>query len=144
VEQDVLQKKEEISAYVRQLISESLSKNEELKTLELVPVMGKKITEAIQKSISNTINDIIEQALLDLASYKNKLLIKETTDVIIKSIEFKDEDKEVSRIYSDIVIEVLDIVKKQVLVKKWKLKEQSEKGIDETEKDSIEFLMTDD
>lgn len=144
VEQDVLKKKEEISAYVRQLISESLSKNEELKTLELVPVMGKKITEAIQKSISNTINDIIEQALLDLASYKNKLLIKETTDVIIKSIEFKDEDAEVSKIYSDIVIEVIDIVKKQVLVQKWKLKEQSEKGIDETEKDSIEFLMTDD
>lgn len=144
VEQDVMKRQDEISEYVRQLISESLSKNEELRTLELVPVMGKKITETIQKSISNTINDIIEQALIDLASYKNKLLIKETTDVIIKSIEFKDEDKEVNKIYSDIAIEVIEIVKKQVLVKKWQLKEQSEKGIDETEKDSIEFLMTDD
>jgi hypothetical protein len=144
VEQDVLKKKEEISAYVRELISESLSKNEELKTLELVPVMGKKITEAIQKSISDTINDIIEQALLDLASNKNRTLVRETTDVIIRSIEFKDEDRQVSKVYSDIVIEVIDILKKQVLVQKWKIKEQSEKGINETEKDSIEFLMTDD
>jgi hypothetical protein len=144
VEQDILKKKEEISDYVRQLISQSLGKNEELRTLELVPVMGKKITEAIQKSISNTINDIIEQALIDLASNKNKLLIKETTDVIIKAIEFEDEDKELSKIYSDIAVEVIDVVKKQVEVKKWKLKEQSEKGINETEKDSIEFLMTDD
>lgn len=143
VEQDVLKKKEEISAYVRELISESLSKNEELKTLELVPVMGKKITEAIQKSISDTINDIIEQALLDLASNKNRTLVRETTDVIIRSIEFKDEDRQVSKVYSDIVIEVIDILKKQVLVQKWKIKEQSEKGINETEKDSIEFLMTD-
>jgi hypothetical protein len=35
-------------------------------------------------------------------------------------------------------------VKKQVLVQKWKLKESSENGMNETEKDGVEFLLTDD
>jgi hypothetical protein len=143
VESDILKKKEEISVYVKELISDSLSKNEDLKTIEQLPIMGRKIVETIENTISDTINNIIEQALIDLASHKNRLLVRETTDVIIKSIEYKDEDNELNQVSTDIVLEVIDIVKKQVLVKKWKLKEEAEKGKDETEKESIEFLMTD-
>lgn len=144
VEQDILQKKEEISLYVDQLISDSLGKNPELKTLEQVPFMGKRITSTIEKSISDIINNIIEQALIDLASYKNRLLVKETSDVILKAIEFKDENREVDKIYSDIAVEVIDIIKKQVMVQKWKLKEEAERGAEESEKSSIEFFMSDD
>jgi len=144
VEKDILNKKEEISLYVHQLISDSLSKNPELKTLEQVPIMGKRITGTIEKSISDIINNIIEQALIDLASYKNRLLVKETSDIILKAIEFEDDNHEVDKIYSDIAVEVIDIIKKQVMVQKWKLKEQAEQDKDETEKSSIEFLMTDD
>jgi len=143
VQSDVLKKKEEISVYVKELISDSLSKNEDLKTIEQLPIMGRKIVETIENTISDTINNIIEQALLDLASHKNRLLVKETTDVIIKSIEYKDDNDELNKVYTDIVMEVIDVIKKQVLVKKWKLKEEAEKGENETEKGSIEFLMTD-
>ena len=69
--------------------------------------------------------------------------MKEATDLIIKSIEYEDTDKEVDQIYTDIVLEVIDIIKKQVMVKKWQLKEEAEKGKEETEKGSIEFLMSD-
>jgi hypothetical protein len=144
VEQDVLKKRAEISEYVRQLISESLSKNEELRTLEQVPVMGRRITETIQRSISDTINDIIEQALTDLASSRNRLLLKEMADVLINAIDYHDKEQEMDSIYSDIAIEIIDVVKKQVLVQKWKLKESSENGMNETEKDGVEFLLTDD
>ncbi len=143
VQSDVLKKKEEISVYVKELISDSLSKNDDLKTIEQLPIMGRKIVETIENTISDTINNIIEQALLDLASQKNRLLVKETTDVIIKSIEYKDENAELNKVYTEIVMEVIDVIKKQVLVKKWKLKEEAEKGQNETEKGSIEFLMTD-
>jgi len=143
VEQDVLNKREEISEYVKELISESLSKNNELRTIEQVPFMGKRITETIGTAISDIINNVIEQALIDLASYKNRLLVKETSDVILKAIEYKQDDRDVDKIYTDIVVEIIDLIKAQVMVQKWKLKEEAEKGKDETEQDSIEFLMTD-
>ena len=111
VEKDILNKKKDISVYVHNLIADSLSKNPELKTLEQVPIMGKRITETIERSISDVINNIIEQALIDLASYKNRLLVKETSEVILKAIEFEDENHEVDKIYMDIAVEVIEIIK---------------------------------
>lgn len=143
VERDVLMRKEEIDQYVKKLISDSLSTNAELKTIESLPFMGKKITETIQTSISDIINNIIGQALNDLASYKNRLLVRETSDIILKSIEHKDDEDSINEIFQHIILDVIEIIKKQVLIQKWKEKEQAEKDADATERDSIEILMTD-
>ena len=143
VDNEVLLKKEEINAYVKKLISESLKKNDELKALEQVPFVGKKITETIGHAISGVINNIIDQALADMASYRNRLLISESTNMILNSIEHKDGDTSLNKIFTDIPVEVIEIIKEQVMIKKWKLKEAAERGADEAEKSSIEFLMTD-
>lgn len=143
LERDVLIRKHEIEAYVESLISESLGKNSELKTIELLPVLGKKITETIEKAITNIINNIIEKALTDLASYKNRTIVKDATDMVLNSIVHKDEESDLNEIFSDITIEVIEIIKKQVLIKKWKLKEEAEQGADVNEIKGIEFLMAD-
>jgi hypothetical protein len=143
IDKDVLSKKEEINAYVHRLISESLKKNAELKTLDQIPIMGKMITETIENSISDAINNIIEQALEDLSSYKNRSLVRETTDVILNTLEYKDQEGELNEIFTDISLEIIDIIKDQVRVKKWKMKEEAEKDSDAAEKEGIEFLMAD-
>jgi hypothetical protein len=125
------------------LISESLKKNAELKTLDQIPIMGKMITETIENSISDAINNIIEQALEDLSSYKNRSLVRETTDVILNTLEYKDQEGELNEIFTDISLEIIDIIKDQVRVKKWKMKEEAEKDSDAAEKEGIEFLMAD-
>lgn len=143
LERDVLIRKHEIEAYVENLISESLGKNAELKTIELLPVLGKKITDTIENSISNIINSIIETALTDMASYKNRAIVKDATDIILNSIEHKDEEADLDNIFSDMSNDVIEIIKKQVLIKKWKLKEEAEQGADANEIKGIEFLMAD-
>jgi hypothetical protein len=143
LERDILIRKDEIEAYVENLISESLGKNSELKLIEQLPVMGKMITETIENAISEVINNIIEKALTDLASYKNRALVNDATNVIINSIEYKDEESDLNKIFSDISIDVIEIIKRQVQIQKWKLKEETERGADENEKKSIEFLMAD-
>lgn len=143
LERDVLIRKDEIDAYVKKVISESLQKNAELKTIRQMPVMGKMITETIENAISNIINNIIESTLTDLASYKNRALIKDATDVIINSIEHKDEEPHLNEIFSDISIDVIEIIKKQIQIKKWKLKEEAERDADIEGVKSIEFLLAD-
>ncbi len=123
LERDVLVRKPEIEEYVRSVISESLGKNTELKVIEQLPLMGKKITETIENSISNIINSIIEKALADLASYKNRALLNDATELIMNTIEHKDEEARLNDIFKDISIEVLEIVKKQVQIQKWKEEE---------------------
>lgn len=128
LERDVLVRQPEIEQYVRSVISESLGKSTELKVIEQLPLMGKKITETIQNAISDIINNIIEKALTDLASYKNRDLVNDATNLIMNSIEHKDEDARLNDIFKDISIEVLDIVKKQVQVQQWKEQEIPQKS----------------
>lgn len=143
LERDVLVRKNELDAYVKQLIAESLAKNEELKTIEQLPVMGKMITESLERAISNIINNIIDKALSDLASYKNRELVKDSTDIIFNAVQFQDEEAQLNEIFKDISLDALDVIKKQVQVQKWKLKEEKERGAAESEQRSIEFLMAD-
>jgi len=143
LERDVLIKKNELEDYVRDLISDSLSKNEELKTIEQVPIMGKMITESIENAITNIINNIIDKAISDLASYKNRELVNDTTNVILNSIEYKDEESKVSEVFKDISVDALEVVKKQVKVQKWKIKEEESKDASESEQQNVEFLMSD-
>ena len=143
LETDMVDNKKEIETYVQELISESLQKSKELRVLIQIPVMGKIVTETIENAISDIINNVIEKGLTDLASYKNRLLVKEASNLIINAIEQKDEEHDLNQVYSDIVNEVLEIVKEQVQVKKWKMKESAEEGKSEGEKETIEFLMVD-
>lgn len=143
VQRDVLIRKQEIDTYVNTMISESLRKNAELKTIRQMPVMGKMITETIENAISNIINSIIEKALTDLASYKNRALVKDATEVIINSIQHSDEEAHLNEIFSDISIDVIEIIKKQIQVQKWKLKEVAERDEDIEGIKGIEFLLAD-
>ncbi len=143
LERDVLTRKEEIGSYVENLISDSLRKNKELKTIQQIPVMGNLIAETIEKTISDIINNIIEKSLNDLASYKNRALVKDATDIIINTIEHKDEEAELSEIFTSVLVEVIEIMKKQVQIQKWKLKERAESDDEITEKEAVEFLLSD-
>lgn len=143
LERDVLIKKPELEAYVNELISKSLAENEELKTIEQLPVMGKVITENIERSISSTINSVIDNMITDLASFKNREFVKDTTEVILNSIQYEDEESKINDVFKDISVDALEIIKKQVRIQKWKIKEEVEQDASEMEQRNIEFLMSD-
>lgn len=143
-ERDLVQKKEEISDYVKSLLREGIKSNAEIKALERVPVMGKMAVDAIERSIGNTIISILEKAISDLASDRNKPFIEDTTVLVLDAIQSSDADKTLNQMFIDIPVEVLEIVKDQVKVKKWKIKADAGKGGDLFERSGVEFLLTDD
>jgi hypothetical protein len=142
LQRDVIIKKDELDLYVKEVISKSLTENAELRTLAQVPVMGKVITDTIENAISSIVNNVIDNIIKDLASYKNRELIKDTTEVILNSIEFVDQDTRLNEIFKDISVDALEVIKKQVQVQKWKLKEEETKDASETEKQNIDLLMS--
>lgn len=143
MENDVIIKKDELDEYVKELISESLAKNQELKSLRQMPLMGKIVTDTIENAIADIINNIIEKAIADLASYKNRELIKDTMDVVLNSIEYKDKDTRLNEIFKHISIEAIDVIKKQVEIQKWKLKGETKSDMTGTGQQNVELLLSD-
>ena len=146
MEKEVMVKQDDIESYVDGLIREGLKNNSEMRTIEHLPIMGRLITETIEKAISGIINNVLTQMLSDLASEKNRVLVDEVSNVILSSIEYKDKaaETEEDKIFRDIAIDVLDVIKDQVNIKQWRLKEEEEKNADVTEKGAVQLLMIDD
>ena len=139
----VQSRRQEIHEYIKELVNTGLQKNEDIKAISQVPVMGKILTESIEKTISNVINNMIDTVIEDLGSEKNKILVHDVSDIVIEVIQYKDADDKLNKLISEVVIEAVEEVKKQVLVKKWLMKEQAEKDTSGSEKLGMELLMTD-
>lgn len=141
VKTDLLSRKKELSNYVKEVMSEALSNSAEIRTVEQVPVMGRLISETIEKAITDVINGAIEKMLADLASDSNRPLVMQSTELVLNSFDM--EQSQGNELLQEIIDEVLEIVKKQVQIKKWKLKEMQEEQVNSSEAHSIEFLLAD-
>jgi len=139
----VMSRRQEIHDYVNEVVNAGLRNNQDIRTISQVPVMGKVIAESIEKTISNVVNNMIDTIIADLGSQKNKVLVHDISEVVIEVLEFKDDDDNLNRLVTDVAIEVVEEVKKQVKVKKWLAREQAENGLKESERLGLELLMAD-
>jgi hypothetical protein len=139
----VMLRRHQIHNYVKEVVNAGLQNNKDIRTLTHIPVMGKVIAESIEKTISNVINNMIDTILADLGSEKNKVLVHDISNVLMEVLEYKDEEENLNRLVTDVAMEVVEEVKKQVKVKKWLVRAQSEKGLKESERLGLELLLAD-
>jgi hypothetical protein len=112
--------RDDIKAYIDAAIAGAIRKDGKIEAIEQVPFMGKVISGTIQSSISDIVYHIIDSAMHDLASDRNKVLVNEVTNIVFDAIEQKEQDVQLQEIAIDTFIRTLDIIKAQVGVKKWK------------------------
>ncbi len=139
----VLSRKQEIHDYVNEVVNAGLQKNQDIRALSQVPVIGKIIADSIEKTISNVINNVIDTIIADLGSQKNKVLVQDISEMVMDVFEYKEGDVNLDKLVTEVAIEVVEEVKKQVKVKKWLARQQAEKGMKESEKLGLELLMAD-
>jgi hypothetical protein len=120
-------RKSEVQSYVKDSIGEAFQKNDVIKKVERVPMIGKGLSETLEQSISDIIFIIIENAMTDLASDRNRPVVEEATDIVFGAIETRDDDDQLNGIVLDTLIEILEVVKTEMVqVKRWKLRELAE------------------
>lgn len=118
----------DIRKYVEQSIAAAFRKNGELRRLEQIPVAGKAISQTLERSIANIVHNIIDGALSDLASSKNRVVVDEIAEMALLSVEQDATDDTLHALFLDTVNEVLESIRKQVAhTKRWKEKERLEK-----------------
>jgi hypothetical protein len=110
---------------IRVAVSGAIQQNQNIRILEQVPVVGKAASAALQQSVYDitfqTINNIFEK----MASDESRLVIEKIADGIIEAILIEEEDAKLQSTFNDMIIQSLDLVKEQVQVQQWKLKEKA-------------------
>ena len=63
----------------------------------------------------------------DLASTNNKIIVEDLAELTFESFLTEEGDKELNRIAKDAVLQAIDLIKEQVQVQQWKLRDMKEK-----------------
>lgn len=120
--------REELRRYLGDVISRSVKENREVRTLEMIPGVGKTISSTLDRAITDVTFHVVDNMMNDLASAANKRGVKEVTDAVFDALLERDEEsKELNEMVIEMVSESLEVVKKEVMVKQWQLKEQEER-----------------
>lgn len=116
----------DLNQYLKSTVNKSLQENLEIQRISLIPVIGKQIKEALDSSISNITFNVIDNSIEDIAKTKNIPAINDITNYIIQQLEIDQSgNKELSALMKGIIVETLEMVKKQVEIKLWKIDELS-------------------
>jgi acylphosphatase len=92
-----------------------------------MPVMGKMVSRALARAISGIVYNVIDGVFQDIASGKSDLLVGELTDFAFEAVTVKEEDGFLQSMVSGAFIESIELIKEQVAVQQWKLREDKEK-----------------
>jgi hypothetical protein len=117
----------DLQEYVDELIGRAVSQNEEIAVLERVPVFGKAVVSTVQSTVSNVVYNVIDQVLLDLSGDQGRVLVSEMVNSSLEMVGHPERDRELQNVIMEVLVESLEIIKDQVKIKQWKLREEASK-----------------
>jgi hypothetical protein len=109
----------ELQQYVANLISQALEKDAKLAAMERMPWLGDAAVKVIERTVSDVVFNVIDQLIADIGHKDTDLLVKEIADVAIEHL--LQPSHELNAAGRAVLIEVLEVVKQEVAVKKWQL-----------------------
>ena len=110
--------REELQAYVANVVNHAVDNNPALKNLERVPMLGSFVSRALDDAITDVVNNVLDEAVNGLSSADFDALVQNITDSVISRL-LADDIGDTSEV-RDAVVEVLDLVKEQVAVQRWR------------------------
>jgi hypothetical protein len=115
----------DLESYVQERVNTALKANSEFARLRQIPLAGPMIQETTERAISEMVSNVTRGILQDIASDRNKQLLDETADIVFDAMLVKEENSELNAMVVRTIDRSLEIVKKQVNIQQWKLKERA-------------------
>lgn len=121
--------KEDIQQYVNKRISDAVDENKEIKAIGLIPIFGSAAVGSLEKIISDIVFSVVNGIIEDLASENNKIIVEDVTDITLDTLLLEQEsDQRLNEIIKDITVQSIELIKEQVKVKQWKIREMEERN----------------
>lgn len=119
---------DDIRDYVGRRITVAVENNEELRTIESVPFMGKYIVRQLEKAISDIVFNVVHGIISDLSSEGNKVVIDDISGLLLDESAGSEHVEELNRQVAEMVSESLEIIMERVRNKTWS-ESETEDGI---------------
>jgi hypothetical protein len=114
-----LPNKEALRTYLGGIVDESMTKNVDLRRIKKVPMVGEMVTEALERAVGDIVAEVIHQILSDLGSSENHAFIEDIAQVLLSQDNEGESSNALQGQVLDVAIEVLELVKEQVKLKRW-------------------------
>ena len=109
-----------LRSYLEDRVDHALKQNVELSRLKYLPVVGSTIQETLEDAVGDIVANVIQQILEDLASSSNHAFIEDIVNAFIRGPGEPDTDQGRNEALIALIIEVIDAIKGQVRVKRWR------------------------
>ncbi|WP_110640743.1 ion transporter [Salinicola sp. CPA57] len=108
---------QQVHRYVAALVARTVEENDELRRLRRLP-MGDAVAESIERSLSDIASRVVHEAIDGLRSPHFHSML---TDLVGSGIDaWLHVDDKADRVTQQVLIDMLELLKEQVAVKRWK------------------------
>ena len=109
-----------LRAYLENRVDHALKQNLELSRLKYLPVVGPTIQDTLENAVGDIVANVIHQILEDLASSTNHAFIEDIVNVFLPEPGGEVTEDAETQALINLTLEVIDAVKDQVRVKRWR------------------------
>ena len=81
-------------------------------------MLGNRVAEALESAVGDIVAEVIHTILSDLASAENHAFIEDITEVLFNKAG-DDTSSNLQGQVQDMTVEILELMKKQVMQKRW-------------------------
>lgn len=121
-----------LHAYTERVLNEALSRSQHVfHSVDAIPILGRTFVRQIEDAIRVIVNNVISE-LVDDAKVLDLTLVKAEVEKLVNQA-FADRDVRVESLMRQTICDALEIVKEEVKVQQWKLREASEASQGEEE-----------
>ncbi|MDX1587483.1 MAG: hypothetical protein R3296_00970 [Oleiphilaceae bacterium] len=108
----------ELRQYLETNVALAMGNNKDLKPLRQLPMLGGWASHALDRAVGDIVADVIHRILSDLASGENHAFVDDLVGVFLE--ERDEPDSASNEQIVEAVVQVLELVKDQVRVKRWR------------------------
>ena len=121
---------EVIRSIINESLEESIKNNPEIGRLKYVPGVGKIILDIVNSYVSDITYNTIRSAVVAFSDDKNnREIVKDAGNILLESlIDEEDGQETMDEFVTAIAVEVIEVVKSEVAVQQWKIKEEQRKA----------------
>lgn len=113
-----------LRSYLETRVDHALEQNVELSRLKYLPIVGSTIKDTLEDAVGDIVANVIQQILEDLASSSNHGFIEDIVNAFIREPGESDinegTNEERNEALIALIIEIIDAIKVQVRVKRWR------------------------
>lgn len=107
---------DDLRQFVTETVSKAVHENREIKIIDRIPVVGGMAGSLLDHAITDIVCKVIDQGAERLSQEEFTLLFADVIDGVLKSLVAESEtDHE----FGEFVIDILDVVKQQVMRRRW-------------------------